>query len=333
MNRKRLFLEAPIGDYLPDDFKQRAKDSSQRLYDDPQNPAPSSNEVASIMMTLPGMEGSKRNQLKDLAIKYFYQLRPWIKTLVDDGRIELKVNLGGMSGGRQKPQAVSPSKITKAKEQDPNFDEKVKKRNFTNARVQGKAWLDGFGAIKKMESDIKSIDPNLYNQYMKFVNGASRFYWENSDMLERMASTGAGRVAYCDVYPSNENPGTWVIEAGAPHLPLLMHELIKGAEYYESLFSLPSNKEIGDTIIDVADTHKHEIQNMNYGRFLISKIRYFLEEMVDGYEPSMESDIFMMIESLPETEYNKFMDGIVKDDNKIIGQFIKFCEDAVNELK
>ena len=333
MNRKRLFLEAPIGDYLPDDFKQRAKDSSSRLYNDPQNPAPSSNEVASIMMSLPGMEGSKRNQLKDLAIKYFYQLRPWVKILVDEGRIELKVNLGGMSGGRHKSQIVSPSKITKAKEQDPNFDEKVKKRNFTNARVQGKAWLDGFGAIKKMESDIKSIDPNLYNQYTKFVNGASRFYWENSDMLERMASTGAGRVAYCDVYPSNENPGTWVIEAGAPHLPLLMHELIKGAEYYESLFSLPSNKEIGDTIIDVADTHKHEIQNMNYGRFLISKIRYFLEEMVDGYEPSMESDIFMMIESLPETEYNKFMDGIVKDDNKIIEQFIKFCEDAVNELK
>jgi hypothetical protein len=27
------------------------------------------------------------------------------------------------------------------------------------------------------------------------------------------------------------------------------------------------------------------------------------------------------------------MDGIVKDDNKIIGEFIKFCEDAVKELE
>ena len=81
-----------------------------------------------------------------------------------------------------------------------------------------------------------AIDPSLYDSYMKFVNGASRFYWENTDMLERMASQGAGRMAYCDVYPSNENPGTWVIEAGAPHLPLLMHELIKGAEYYESQY-------------------------------------------------------------------------------------------------
>ena len=39
------------------------------------------------------------------------------------------------------------------------------------------------------------IDPSLYEPYLKFVNGASRFYWENTDMLERMASQGAGRMA------------------------------------------------------------------------------------------------------------------------------------------
>jgi len=332
MNRKRLFLEAPVGDFLPDDFKKRAKETSQRLYDDPQNPAPSSMEVASLMMNLPRMEGRKKDQLKDLAIKMFFKLRPWVKDLVDKGKIELIVNLGGMSGGRMKPQTISTSTINKAKEKDPEFEEKIKKRNFTNARTQGKAWLDGFGAIKKMESEINSIDPSLYDSYSKFVNGASRFYWENTEMLERMASQGAGRMAYCDVYPSNEKPGVWVIEVGAPHLPLLMHELIKGAEYYESLFSLPKDKELGDTLMDVADTHKHEIQNMNYGRFLWSKIRYFLEEFVDGYDSSMESDLTMMIEDLPAKEYNRYMDGIVKDDNKIIGEFIKFCEEAVKEL-
>jgi Sec7-like guanine-nucleotide exchange factor len=112
-----------------------------------------------------------------------------------------------------------------------------------------------------------------------------------------------------------------------------MHELIKASEYYESLFSLPKDVDLGNTIMNVADTHKHEIQNMNYGRFLWSKIRYFLEEFVDGYDSSMESDLTMMIEDLPAKEYNRFMDGIVKDDNKIIGEFIKFCEDAVKELE
>jgi hypothetical protein len=27
------------------------------------------------------------------------------------------------------------------------------------------------------------------------------------------------------------------------------------------------------------------------------------------------------------------MDGIVKDDNKIIGEFIKFCEESVEDLQ
>ena len=167
---------------------------------------------------------------------------------------------------------------------------------------------------------------------MDFVKGASRFYWENTDMLERMAASGAGRMAYCDVYPDKQNKGVWVIEVRAPHLPLLMHELVKGAEYYDSLFSLPQQKEVGDVLMGITDVHKHEIQNMNYGRFLWSKIRFFLEEFVDGYDPSMESDLTMMIEDLPTKEYNRFMDGIVNDDNKVIGEFVSFCEEAVKEL-
>jgi hypothetical protein len=57
-----------------------------------------------------------------------------------------------------------------------------------------------------------------------------------------------------------------------------------------------------------------------------------MSEFVNGYEPSMESDLNMMIEALPASEYNKYMDGIVNDDNKIIGDFIAFCEEAVKEL-
>jgi hypothetical protein len=333
MRYRKFINEAPVGDFLPDEFKKKAKETSQRLYNDPQNPAPSSMEVGSLMMGLPRMEVSKKQQLKDLAIKTLYKLRPWVKNLVDKGKVELDVELGMGQGGRMKPQTANRRDVESAMEKDPEFEDRIKKRNFTNARTQGKAWLDGFGAIKKMESEIKSIDPSLYDNYSKFVSGASRFYWENSDMLERMASSGAGRVAYCDVYPSKSKPGTWVFEVRAPHLPLLMHELIKASEYYESLFSLPKDVDLGNTIMNVADTHKHEIQNMNYGRFLWSKIRYFLEEFVDGYDSSMESDLTMMIEDLPAKEYNRFMDGIVKDDNKIIGEFIKFCEDAVKELE
>lgn len=332
MNRRRLFLEAPVGDYLSDEFKKRTKDASKALYDDPTNPAPSSMAFSQLMMSLPSMERSKKQQLIDLAKSKFFELRPWVKNLVDDGKVRLDVDLGMGSGGRQKSQTPSSSEIERAKQEDPDFEERIQKRNFTNARAQGKAWLDGFGSIKKMESELNSIDPSLYKQYMNFVNGASRFYWENTDMLERMASSGAGRIAYCDVYPDPKNPGMWVFEAKAPNFPLLMHELIKGAEYYESLFSLPKDKSVGDTLMSITDTHKHEIQNMNYGRAIWSKIRYFLEEFVDGYDPSMESDVTYYIEQMEPKEYNRMMQGIINDDNKVIGEFIKFCEEVVNDL-
>ena len=53
---KRLIYEKPVSDYLPDEFKKGAKEASRRLYDDPNNPAPSSNQVGMLMMGLPRME-------------------------------------------------------------------------------------------------------------------------------------------------------------------------------------------------------------------------------------------------------------------------------------
>lgn len=328
---KRLIYERPVSDYLPDEFKKSTRDASKRLYDDPNNPAPSSNQVGMLMMGLPRMESGKNQQLLNIAMETFYKMYPRIKGLVDKGKIRMDVQLGS-AGGRMKTQTPNQEKLKNAKEADEDFDERVKQRHFINAKTQGKAWLDGFGAIKKMKSKIDAIDPNLYQNYDGFVRGASRFYWENTDMLERMAASGAGRMAYCDVYPDKQNKGVWVIEVRAPHLPLLMHELVKGAEYYDSLFSLPQQKEVGDVLMGITDVHKHEIQNMNYGRSLWSKIRYILEEMVDGYDPSMENDLTFELEGLGPKVYNRYMDGIVKDDNKIIGEFIKKCEEIVKTL-
>lgn len=331
MRRYNLY-EAPIGDYLPDDYKSRAKQNAKNLYDDPRDPAPSSNQVGMLMMQLPNAERGKSSQLVKLALDTFYGMYPRIKKLVDQGKIKMDAALSTSPGGRTKSQSITTSKVEKAKESDPSFDERVKQRNFINARTQAKAWIDGFGAIKKMEDKIKAIDPSLYKPYVDFVKGASRFYWENTEMLERMAASGAGRVAYCDVYPDKSERGVYVFEARAPHLPLLMHELVKGAEYYDSLFSLPKEKELGDTLMGITDTHKHEIQNMNYGRDILSKIRFFLEEYVDGYDRSMESDLAFELDGLDPKEFNRLMDGIVRDDNKAINDFIKVCEEIVKDL-
>ena len=181
-----------------------------------------------------------------------------------------------------------------------------------------------------MEDELNDINPELYNQYRDFTKGISDFYWDNADMLERMASTGAGRIAYCDVIPLEG--GRVKIEARAPHFPLLLHELIKGAEYYKTAHSLPKDPELRKAIIKSADTHKHEIQNMNFGRELVNVIRRILSK-IEGYLPYMEVQISTNMDMLPEDTYNEYMDAIVNNDKDGIRRFVIFAEKIVNQLK
>ena len=329
---KKLIYEKPVSDFLPDEFKQRAREASQRLYDDPSNPSLSVTDTMRVFFNTPNLERGKGQQLVNLAVETFYDMYPRIKKLVDQGKIKLDVGLSTQPGGRMKTQTPSQTNVQRAKEQDPEFEERVKQRHFINAKTQGKAWLDGFGSVKKVKSKLDSIDPNLFPNYDTLIKGLSRYYWEKTEELERLANEGSQRLAYCDVYPDKTKLGVWVIEVRAPFFPLLMHELVKGAEYYDSLFSLPGKKEVGDVLMGITDVHKHEIQNMNYGRALWSKIRYILEELVSGYDPSMENDLAFELEALGPKVYNRYMDGIVSDSNNIIQEFIAKCEEIVEHL-
>ena len=121
---RRILFERPVGDYLPDEFKKRAKEASKAQYDNPEDPAPSSMRTASIMMGLPSMERGKTQQLLSLAMNTFYEMYPDIQNLVDKGKIRMDVALGGGSGGRMKQQSPSSQDVEQVRNMDPNFEEK-----------------------------------------------------------------------------------------------------------------------------------------------------------------------------------------------------------------
>lgn len=325
---KNIF-EAPISDYLPDEFKQQARRSAEESENAgvPANTA----EFGRLMYSLPSVERQHKDELVNLAIKSFYEMYPDIEELVKNNKIVVDADLGGGTGGRRLPQSITQQELNAAKELDPEFEERIKMRHFQNAFTQGKAWVNGFNYIFRIEDELENIDPQLYNLYRSFGKGASKFYWENTEMLERMAAQATGRVAYCDV--TFEPDGKVKIEARAPVFPLLLHELVKGAEYYRSLFSLPKNRQVSKALTSTTDVHKHEIKNMNYGRALVNKIREILNNRVDGYEPSMESHLIMSLEqTLNPKEFNELMDGIVRNDDKVIIKFIVKCERIVREM-
>jgi hypothetical protein len=331
--KKNWLFEAPISDYLPDDVKNRIERTAKNLYDNPENKAPSSQEFTSLMFGLPNIESSHKSDLQDLALVTFFNMYPHIKNGVDNGKIKVNAILGQGSGGRRLSQEIPTTKIEKAKQVDSSFDERIKQRHIQNALTQGAAWRDGFNAVNNIEDELNSIDPRLVDLYKKFGSGASRFYWENTAQLERMAQSVTGRVAYCDVYLDKN--GVWIIDAAAPNFPLLMHELVKGARYYDSIFTLPKNKEVGDTIMGVADAHKHEIKNMNYGRALIEQLRFLWDMELDGYSHEIEPDLLLMLaqefEGKPD-DYNKMMLGVFKNDKEQIDRFLDLSQEIIDDI-
>jgi hypothetical protein len=331
--RKNWLFEAPISDYLPDEIKSKIERTAKNLYDNPENKAPSSQEFSSLMSNLPNIESSHKGDLQDLALVTFFNMYPHIKKGVDSGKIQVNAILGQGSGGRRLSQETPTTKIQKAKEVDSSFEERVKQRHIQNALTQGAAWRDGFNAVNNIEDELNSIDPRLVDLYKKFGSGASRFYWENTAQLERMAQSVTGRVAYCDVYLDKN--GVWIIDAAAPNFPLLMHELVKGARYYDSIFTLPKNKEVGDTIMGVADAHKHEIKNMNYGRALIEQLRFLWDMELDGYSRDIEADLLLMLaqefEGKPD-DYNEMMLGVFKNDKKQIDKFLDLSQEIIDDI-
>lgn len=334
--KRRYLFEAPINDYLPDDVKNRIERTAKSLYNNPENMAPSSQEFGSLMYSLPNIESQYRDDLQDLALITFYNMYPNLKKEVDKGRIIVKAMLGQGSGGRRTEQEVPQTKLQQVKEKDPNFDERIKQRHIVNALTQGAAWRDGFNAVNNIEDELNSIDSRLVDLYKKFGSGARRFYWENTAQLERMAQSVTGRVAYCDVYLNQQ--GIWVIEAAAPNFPLLMHELVKGARYYDSIFTLPKNKEIGDTVMAVADAHKHEIGGMLFGPALLEQLRFLWDLECEGYSRDIEHDLLLMLaqefQDKPDgvNQYNDMMLGIFKNDKTHINNFLKLSQEIIDDL-
>lgn len=330
MLRRKLYESPPVSDYLPDEFKNQAREAGTTQ--DRQEKTQRISNLMRVMNELPDIEKTNKKELEELAKEAVFRIYPTLNQMVESGKIIIDAKIMSNPGGRQTPQNVSQRDIEKVKEKNPNFSALEKKRHFQNAQTQARAWIDGFNYVTNfMDEELDEIDPKLYNKYRDFTKGISDFYWENADMLERMASMGSGRIAYCDVLPMEG--GKVKIEARAPHFPLLVHELIKGAEYYKTAFSLPKDTELRKAIIKTADTHKHEIKNMNYGRELVNRMRLILSTKVNGYMPYMEIHISTQMDNLPEDDYNNYMDYIINNDNDGISEFVKFAQNIVNKLK
>jgi len=89
---KKILYENPVSDYLSDEFKNRAREASKAIYNNPENPAPSSSQLTSLMSSLPRMESNKTQELFDEAIKNIRKDRKETEGLLKDLMRDIKAD-------------------------------------------------------------------------------------------------------------------------------------------------------------------------------------------------------------------------------------------------
>lgn len=334
---KRLLYEAPVDDFLSDDAKIKLYAAQKRKYENAKQEGGSTNNMAQLMYSLPNIESQYKGKLMNLAMALFFHKFPKIKERVDKGILKLDIQFSTSPGGRITKQTVSPELIKQAKEIDPDFEERVKARNFINATTQGSSWSEGFNSYKEVESQLNQLNPELINKYKQFEYSATVFYNDNTSMLERMAEQSAGRVAFADIQPDPDSPGNWIIIVRAPHFPLLVHELYKAGHYFNSLLYMPSNKLVSNTLTKTTDSHKNEIKHMITGREIDAKLRYLYSTLIDEYNNSMEAQIRTQWNKLANDNpklYNYIMyEGVLDNVPEAMKQFEDILEIIVDAIR
>lgn len=333
---KKLLYEAPIDDFLSPEAKERIIGAQNRKYQKAKQEV-GGNNLGELLYYLPNIEYPHRDKLIKLAKALFFSRFPKIKERIDNGSLSLNVNFSSGQSLRTTPQKVSPEMVQKAKEIDPDFDERIKARNFVNATTQGSAWAEGFNLYKEIEPQLNQLDPELTNKYKQFENSATVYYNDNLENLERMAERATGRVAYADVVPDQTKPGSWIINVEAPTFPLLLHELQKAGRYFNSLLYLPKDKNVNNALTKITDIHKHEIRNMITGREISSKLRFLWSELIDEYEPWMDSAIQTQFNKLANDNpklFNEIMyDGVLSGKSVAMDKFERFSQKIVDTIK
>ena len=179
---KRILYEAPVDDFMDDKAKENILRAQNRKYQKAKEEG--SGNLGQLISNLPLLENEHKDTLVKLAKAIFFSKFPKIKERIDNGDLLLNIDLGSNVQPRTTPQKVSPEYIKQAKEVDPQFDERVKARNFINATTQGSAWSEGFNFYKEIENQLNQLNPQLARKYKDFESAATIYYNDNLESLE-----------------------------------------------------------------------------------------------------------------------------------------------------
>jgi hypothetical protein len=245
------------------------------------------------------------------------------------------------------------------------FEDEKAKRRFINSINKGFAFNLG-DLYEELNEYVDKINPQLSELYAASQAIMEHLYWLYPDM-QQMAAGGGGQLAQHQITKpdgSTENSndeedsdeegsdtndfkmgsveggeeeseetqdGTYTIEAFAPTLPLLIHELLLGVAKYFSWLGGIEGKEKSELIIQSTDTLGNEVWNSYMGKVFFKELMLRFKALNDEYalqDKKIQNRILLFLQlhlaTLTKDDLQTLLNGIHKDDDRV--------KEIINEL-
>jgi len=253
------------------------------------------------------------------------------------------------------------------------FEDEKAKRRYINSINKGFAFNLG-ELYEELNEYIDKINPELSELYAASQAIMEHLYWLYPDM-EQMAAGGGGQLAQhqitkpdgstedsndeegsdeegSDEESSDDNEyktgsvesgeetqeGPYTIEAFAPTLPLLIHELLLGVAKYFSWLGGIQGKEKSELIIQSTDTIGNEVWNSYMGKVFFKELMLRFKALNDEYalqDKKIQNRILLFLQlhlaTLSKDDLETLLNGIHKQDERVVQIINELVEGAMEQ--
>jgi hypothetical protein len=269
--------------------------------------------------------------------------------------------------------------VTKKIEQEAlkTFEDEKAKRRFINSINKGFAFNLG-ELYEELNEYVDKINPELSQLYAASQAIMEHLYWLYPD-LQQMASGGGGQLAQHEITKpdgskessndeeeggeeggeegsddlnfetgdeeigneeESEPQGPYTIEAYAPTLPLLIHELLLGVAKYFSWLGGIQGKEKSELIIQSTDTIGNEVWNSYMGKVFFKELMLRFKALNDEYalqDKKVQNRILLFLQlhlaTLSKEDLETLLNGIHKQDERVIQIINELVEGAMEQYQ
>ena len=310
----------------------------RRLYDDIKNAAEekfgsanfgtASREMSTSLMAVLSMEMNHKESLEQEAVRL---IRNKYGALTEDAvDIDAKITghpgMGGTSiqkGNIQMSKGTTPPPQGKTEE---DLKDEVTKRRIINGMTHG-ASRKGQNLYHMAGETLDRMGAGAREHYSKIMAANDFLYWAmDRETINSQSSGGAhaGNVRV-EIQPS----GKPKIIAQGMTFSFLLHELTKGVMELMSLHGTSEDDEVRKYVEDKTDHMDAEPDDIRLGVGIWEKVSQY----VDIENPQHEALFYHKLVTLPATQFNDMIRGLVKGDSSSIEMVESIAGEASDDLR